>query len=424
MVKVILQIYPVIPAADEAERTALRPIGRNVERYQQTIQDCSDLVRACDDLALWGVATIEHHFHSEGYEVGPSPGTLNAYWAAITERVRIGQLGYVMSAQHPIRVAEEVAILDHLTKGRCFVGFARGYQDRWTDVIGQHLGTRATHSDGSETDKINRDIFNEQVDLVLRAWSEDSIEQNSRLWQIPHPYDEGIEWWMSEATARLGAEGEIGADGRSHRVSVVPAPYTQPHPPIFQASSGSEETVRYCASKGFIPTYFSNIELAEEHGPMYRDVAREAGFDFELGQNQATVRWLQLADSEEEALQALEAYDAEIQKNFYNQLALAGAKARAAAGIPAPARAPEPAPLDTPVADFVPRLDESEQHANGTVERVRDQLVKQWHALPAEYIVLITHFAQQPLDSVVSGLDTFMREIKPALDELTPYATD
>ena len=157
---------------------------------------------------------------------------------------------------------------------------------------------------------------------------------------------------------------------------------------------------------------------------MYRDIARENGFDFELGQNQATVRWLQLAETEEKALEALGAYDAEIQKNFYNQLAFAGAQARAAAGIPAPARTQEPAPLDTPVADFVRRLDESEQHANGTVDRVRDQLVQQWQALPAEYIVLITHFAQQPLDSVVSGLDTFMREIKPALDELTPYATD
>ena len=46
MVKVMLQIYPVIPSADEAERVALRPIGRNVERYHETIMGCDDLVKA------------------------------------------------------------------------------------------------------------------------------------------------------------------------------------------------------------------------------------------------------------------------------------------------------------------------------------------------------------------------------------------
>ena len=146
MLKVILQLYPVIPAANEEERAALRPIGRNRERYQETLTGWHDIIRAADNLGLWGVATIEHHFWSEGYECGPNPGVLDAYWAAITKNVRVGQMGYVMSTQNPMRVAEETAIIDHLTRGRCFVGFARGYQSRWTNVVGQHLGTRATVS--------------------------------------------------------------------------------------------------------------------------------------------------------------------------------------------------------------------------------------------------------------------------------------
>ena len=172
MVRVIVQLYPVIPARDEEERRALRPIGRHVGRYQEALQGWHEIVQACDRLGIWGVASIEHHFHSEGYEVGPNPGLLNAYWAAITQRVRVGQLGYVMSAQNPLRVAEDTAILDHLSQGRCFVGFARGYQSRWTDVIGQHLGTVATRSDGSDDDARNRRIFEEQVDLVLRFMAE------------------------------------------------------------------------------------------------------------------------------------------------------------------------------------------------------------------------------------------------------------
>ena len=142
MVKVILQLYPMLRADDEKEREQLRPLGRNAERYQEFVEGLPFLAEAADDLGLWGISSIEHHFHSEGYEVGPSPGIIATHLAGLTKRVRVGQLGYTMSAQSPLRVAEETAVIDHLTKGRSFVGFSRGYQSRWTNVLGQHLGTR------------------------------------------------------------------------------------------------------------------------------------------------------------------------------------------------------------------------------------------------------------------------------------------
>ena len=49
------------------------------------------------------MGVIEHHFHSEGYEPAPAPGVMNAWWAAHTERPRIGQLGYVMSVGVKVR---------------------------------------------------------------------------------------------------------------------------------------------------------------------------------------------------------------------------------------------------------------------------------------------------------------------------------
>ena len=412
MVKVILQLYPVLPAADEAERIALRPIGRNVERYHETILGCDDIVRAADELGLWGVGTIEHHFHSEGYEVGPNPGVLNARWAAITKNIHVGALGYTMGAQHPIRVAEETAILDHLAEGRFFTGVSRGYQDRWTNIVGQHIGARATHSDQSSDDNTNWRIFEEHMDILIKAWTEPSIDHNSEHWKIPYPYKEGIDWWMSEATARLGAPGEIGDDGKIHRISVVPAPYQQPHPPVFVASSGSQGTVEYCARKGFIPVYFSNVEKAEQHGTLYLDAARAAGHDFVRGQNQCTVRWIQIADTHEQAVDNLAAHDTEIQKNFYN-LSPGGSW-----------RHEQTLSLDTDLKAFADRLEHSEQHAVGTADEVRDMLVRQWKLLPAEYIVLICHYAQQPKESVIDNLERFMQDIKPALDELTPYAPD
>ena len=54
----------------------------------------------------------------------------------------------------------------------------------------------------------------------------------------------------------------------------------------------------------------------------------------------------------------------------------------------------------------------------GTVDEVREELLKQWRVFPAEYITLINHYAQTPAEVVVETLDIFQRHIKPALDEV------
>lgn len=406
MPKVIAQIYPLIPAKDEAERTALRPIGRHVERYQQTLNDWNELVQAMDEMGLWGAATIEHHFHSEGYEVGPNPGVLNGYWAATTQNINIGALGYTMSTQDPIRVAEETAIIDHLTRGRCFVGFSRGYQARWTDVLGQHLGGVATRSDGSKDDAKNRQIFEDNVEIVLKAWTQDSIDHNSPQWQIPYPYETGIaNWEMGEWTAQMGAPGEMGPDGTLRRVSVVPAPYTKPHPKVFVASNASIETVEYAGRKGFVPTYFAGISRTEGNAPAYVEAAKSAGRSYALGQNQAVVRWPRTGASRSEAIEKAALYDGDIFKHFY---------ARFVPGCTdiGPAASRE---------EMVPYMEKSGLFPLGSVSQVRDKLVDEWKRVPAEYIVLIYHFAQQPKDAVIEDLKVFMREIEPALEECIDY---
>lgn len=412
MVKIIVQTFPVIPAESPQERAAMRPLGRNVQRYQETLTGWHDIVQAADDLGVWGWATIEHHFHSEGYEVGPNPGVLAGYWAAITKHIRVGALGYVMSTQNPIRVAEETAIIDHLAKGRSFVGFARGYQDRWTNIVGQHLGARATHSDGGSDDQINRAIFEEQVDMVLNAWTNDSVDHNSPLWQIPHPYDEGIDWWMSESTKWLGAPGEIGDDGRVHRVSVVPAPYQDPHPPVFVASLGSPSSVEYAASKDFTPVYFGPRARTIEQGPNYRRIAKEVnGKDYALGEHMCVVKNIEIGENDQDVYNKIAKHDADIWKNFINPLSK----------ILTPERAlPDNASMD----QIVENARTSEVFVSGTVDSVRDQLVAEYKELPAEYLCLIMHYAQHPKEDVIKTLETFMTEIKPALDELTTYEKD
>ena len=407
MVKVIVQMYPVVRAESPEERKELRPIGRNKERYQEAMDGMPDLLKAMDDLGVWGVSSIEHHFHSEGYEVGPSIGMNTGYWAGLTKNVRIGSLGYVMSVDDPIRVAEETATLDHITKGRCFVGFARGYQARWTNVLGQKLGSVATMSDKSEADEHNRKLFEEQVDLVMKAWTEESFDYKSDLWQYPYPHDEGLEgWFMGDVTRQLGAPGEMDEDGKLRKVCVVPAPYTDPHPKVFVASNASIETVEYAGERGFVPSYFSSIGRCSNYGPRYTEVANQSGFNFAPGQNQAICRWPHMGATHDEGAQMALDWTSDIFMNFYGPLF------------------PEWADKSKGITDpkeILSLMDATGLFQYGTVSEVRDFYIDQWKQLPAEYFIFISHYAQIPKDDMIGQLKLFMEEVKPALDELTDY---
>ncbi|HZQ29079.1 MAG TPA: hypothetical protein VFA94_15385, partial [Acidimicrobiales bacterium] len=281
---------------------------------------------------------------------------------------------------------------------------------------GQHLGAKATLSPSGmpaeklaewteaerqsriADDQINRDVFEEQVEMVLQAWTESTIESNGR-WQIPFPYDEGIDWTMT-ATKELGAIGEMDDNNRIRRVSVVPAPLTQPHPPVFVSSNASRETVEYCGRRGFIPTYFSKIERAAEYAAAYVESAAEAGRTVPYGKNQAIVRWGQIEDTEAEARQAVMDYDVDIFRDLY-------------AGTTPMSFDPN-APVDSVL--------KSGLWVVGDVNQVRDQYVELWEQMPSEYVVLIYHFAQQPKESVIRNLELFMEHVKPSLDKITDSA--
>jgi alkanesulfonate monooxygenase SsuD/methylene tetrahydromethanopterin reductase-like flavin-dependent oxidoreductase (luciferase family) len=394
--KVIVNLYPVLPAKDEADRAARRPLGRESALYQRVIHEMTDIVKAADELGAWGVSTIEHHLHSEGYEVSPNPGVLNAYWASQVKNARLGALGYVIGTRDPIRVAEEMAILDHLTQGKYFAGFARGYQKRWTSILGQYTDLQATVSDGSEDDRANREIFEERVDQILTCWTEESISFDGKYYQAPYPYDTGVEGFPGTHVARqLGAPNEIDENGAVRRVSVVPAPFQQPHPPVFTAVSGSIESIGFCSDRGIVPVYFTGLDGMVEMAHHYVDRGRERGRNYQLGERQCVVRWPHFAQNDAEARRILAERDEEFYRNHYG------------AFFPA---------LIEGATDMVQRMLDTGLFPIGTVE---DQ-VAYWQALlervPCEFLCLIWHYAQAPKQTVIDELELFMTQVLPKLD--------
>jgi alkanesulfonate monooxygenase SsuD/methylene tetrahydromethanopterin reductase-like flavin-dependent oxidoreductase (luciferase family) len=227
----------------EAGHAGLRP-----ELYQAMLREVGEQCRLGDQLGYDSVSFTEHHFHVEGFELSNNPVLLDLFIAMQTTRLRVGQLGIVLPANNPIRVAEDIAMLDHMSGGRANAGFARGYQRRWVDVMAQQThgihGARPYQHD--EIDAANRAAFEECYRIVKACWSEDFVRFSGRYWQVPPA---GIPWDL-DATAQWGGGVD---DGLVTAVAPVPKPLQKPHPPVFQPFASSEGTIRFCAAEGITP---------------------------------------------------------------------------------------------------------------------------------------------------------------------------
>ncbi len=273
----------------EAGMAGMRP-----DLYQQMLREVSEQCRLADDLGYELVSFTEHHFHIEGFEVSNNPVLLDLYIAMQTKRIRVGQLGIVLPASNPIRVAEDIAMLDHMSGGRACAGFARGYQRRWVDIMAQQ--THGIHGalphQHDEIDAANREAFEECFTIIKKAWTEEMLSFQGKYWRIPP----GPTPWELETTAKFGKGVENGV---LKSVGVVPKPLQKPHPPIFQPFASSERSISWCAKEGVtavLPPMHETRERALME--LYRDVS-----GLKYGEGVGMLRDIIIADTDEEARQ-------------------------------------------------------------------------------------------------------------------------
>ncbi|HTO54211.1 MAG TPA: LLM class flavin-dependent oxidoreductase, partial [Myxococcota bacterium] len=211
--KVSLFYLPTVGTRAEIEAGK---VGLSGPAYGRMLRDLSEQAKLGDDLGYDSISFTEHHFHVEGFELSNNPVLLDLFVGMQTKRIRVGQLGIVLPSQNPLRVAEDIAMLDHMTGGRANAGFARGYQRRWVDIMAQQ--THGIHGalphQHDAIDEANRLAFEESFQIVKRAWTEDFLEVEGKFWRVPA----GPTPWTLEATARYG--GGV-RDGVVRAVSVV-----------------------------------------------------------------------------------------------------------------------------------------------------------------------------------------------------------
>jgi alkanesulfonate monooxygenase SsuD/methylene tetrahydromethanopterin reductase-like flavin-dependent oxidoreductase (luciferase family) len=296
-------LLPTVPGNDE-DRERLRPIGRDRERLQAMYDEVIKVCQASEDAGIDVFSTTEHHFHSEGFEVSSSPIVLYSHLAAICTKISFAPLAVVLPSWDPVRLAEELATLDHLTRGRLYVGLARGYQPRWTQVLGQKFDVKGATMDGSEVDLFNREVFDEMLDIIVKAWTEDSFTHDGKHYKVPYPTTGIDNWIVSDLTRRLGAPGEIDDDGKVQRLSLTPGTYQKPHPPLWQAYAASESTILRCAERGIVPLIFiSKPDLFNEWCVKYQDIAASQGRTLGLGEGVGAVRSITFGETYEEAFE-------------------------------------------------------------------------------------------------------------------------
>ena len=233
---------------------------------------------------LW---LAEHHFQHEGYEVIPNILMAAVHLAHVTSRLRIGCGFNITPMWHPLRLAEDYATADILTNGRVVFGVGRGYHTREVETFGAPM----LDAEG------NRELFEEQVDVLMKAFHTESFSHHGKHYTLPPavPY-RGYE--LKELT-------------------LVPRPLHQPvecWQPVVSASARGLDFMMKHGIKGLIGG--GAATMAEKSIYAYRDAAHRSGRDWKLGEGLSLGIFYHLADSKERAVREIRPWYEEHVKMF------------------------------------------------------------------------------------------------------------
>ncbi len=205
--------------------------------YDQLLDNLRAQAKVCDQGGFDSFWFAEHHFGVNGRDASPNPFMLATDIASRTERIRMGLAVVILPLWHPLRAAENIALLDQMTKGRLEVGFGRASQPHEVVTFNPDADPRVPEG--------SRAVFAEALDVVTKALTEEFFEHEGDYFHFPKP---GISW-----SSRTGFDDDERwiKDGEVYRLAVVPRTYQKPHPPFWMAlsSEGSAQIAGLLALK-------------------------------------------------------------------------------------------------------------------------------------------------------------------------------
>jgi len=145
------------------------------DHLAMVFETTEQLACAMDRLGFDTLWLAEHHFQREGYECIPNILMLAVHLAHATEHLRFGCGFNIAPMWHPLRLAEDYAVADLLTGGRVRFGVGRGYHTREVETFGAPM----------QDQDANRDLFEEQIEIILKAFNERSFSHQGKHYSLP-----------------------------------------------------------------------------------------------------------------------------------------------------------------------------------------------------------------------------------------------
>src|SRR5438132_746150 len=215
----------------------LFPDCRDPERDGIVIDETLREALLADELGVDVIWLAEHHF--DGICAYVDPIIFAGALATATRHAKIGFAVVQTALHHPIRLAEQLAVLDNITKGRLVVGLGRGSSFNIYD----YQGFGIDHHEAQTR-------LEEAEDILVTAWTREAFEHHGRYWELNVPM-------------------------------LRPRPYTKPHPRLIRAASGEGSLIELARQGRPFLMNVQSMAVTSHRFALYRKTMCEARFDDE-----------------------------------------------------------------------------------------------------------------------------------------------
>jgi alkanesulfonate monooxygenase SsuD/methylene tetrahydromethanopterin reductase-like flavin-dependent oxidoreductase (luciferase family) len=347
--------------------------------FLRVYADLEAYARAGDRLGYSSMWLAEHHFQHEGYEVVPNAVLLAAFLAERTRHLKFGAMFNVLPQWHPLRFAEDFALADVMSGGRMICGIGRGTVPREAEPLGTRVGWNS-----DPDDVFNREVFEEQVQILKLAWHNETFTFSGKHYQLPpHRIDDrgrGVE-----------------------TLTLIPKPLNTPVE-IWQPVT-SPPTAGYVARERHKAVFwYQNRAMLLRGWQRYADLVEQYhGVHLRRGEDRQCVLNVVLADSFEQALERARPGHDEFWK-FLGPYGWSKSYADESGKPWAYGR--------------IPTLEESIAQGAwlvGTADEVGQQIVGLQRDLGLEYLSIFPHFPGMVREQTIEQLERFARDIMPML---------
>lgn len=204
------------------------------QTWFDSVQDLLRVAPQLEELGYDSLHVTEHHFQRDGHD--PSPLMVLSAIASRTSQLTLGTNILLVPLYNPVKLAEDIAVLDNISNGRVTVGVAPGY------VPEEFAGLMVPYEERAGR-------FEEGLDILQAAWTQDTFEYSGKYFQIPETF-------------------------------LMPKPVQDPHPQIWYGVSGPRMLER--AAERRCPVTGSprhSVDELVEHFKIYRGRGKEIGYE-------------------------------------------------------------------------------------------------------------------------------------------------